>query len=107
MLWPWTSHTLKQNKETGFLRASQVVLEVKNLSANAGDSRAADLIPGWGRSPGRGHGNPLQYSCLENSTDRGARRAVVHGVAKSLDMTEQLMLSPFWIFFFSFYPNSC
>ena len=37
MLWPWTSHTLKQNKETGFLRASQVVLEVKNLPANSGD----------------------------------------------------------------------
>ena len=88
MLWPWTSHTLKQNKETGFLRASQVVLEVKNLSANAGDSREADLIPGWGRSPGGGHGSPLQYSCLENSIGRGAWRAVVHEVAKSLDTTE-------------------
>ena len=41
------------------------------------------LIPGWGRSPGEGHGNPLQYSCLENPVDRGAWWAVVHGVTKS------------------------
>ena len=40
-------------------------------------------IPGWGRSPGEGHGYPLQYSCLENSTDRGTWRATVHGVTKS------------------------
>ena len=46
---------------------------------------AEDLgsIPGWGRSPGEGNGNPLQYSCLENPMDRGARQATVHGVAKS------------------------
>jgi len=42
-----------------------------------------DSIPGLRRSPGRGHGNPLQYSCLENPRDRGARWATVHGVAKS------------------------
>ena len=53
---------------------------VKNLAANAGDM---GLIPGLGRSPGGGHGNPLQYCCLENPMDRGAWRAVVHGVAKS------------------------
>ena len=53
-------------------RASQVVLVVKNLPANAGDVRYTGSIPGLGRSPGRGHGNPLQYSCLENPTDRGA-----------------------------------
>ena len=53
-------------------RASQVVLVVKNLPANAGDVRHTGSIPGLGRSPGRGHGNPLQYSCLENPTDRGA-----------------------------------
>ena len=40
---------------------------IKNLSVNAGDTKHADLIPGWGRSPGEGNGNPLQYSCLENS----------------------------------------
>ena len=52
--------------------ASQVVLVVKNTPANAGDVRDAGLIPGSGRSPGGGHGNLLQYSCLENYMDRGA-----------------------------------
>ena len=53
---------------------------VKNLPANARD---AGLIPGSGRSPGEGNGNPFQYSCLENSMDRGAWRATVHGVTRS------------------------
>ena len=53
---------------------------VKNPPANARD---ADSIPGWGRSPGVGHDNPLQYSCLGNPMDRGAWWATVHGVAKS------------------------
>ena len=52
----------------------------KNLPANAGD---AGSIPPWGRSPGGGHGNPLQYSFPENPIDRGAWRAAVYGVAKS------------------------
>ena len=52
--------------------ASQVALMVKNPPANAGDVRDAGLIPGSGRSPGEGNGNPLQYSCLENPMDRGA-----------------------------------
>ena len=56
---------------------------VKNLTANAGDARSMGLIPGLGRSLGGGNGNPLQYSCLENSTDRGAWWATVHGVVKS------------------------
>ena len=51
--------------------------------ANAGDIRDVGLIPGSGRAPGGGHGNPLQYSCLENPLDRGAWRATVHRVAKS------------------------
>ena len=51
---------------------SQVVLVAKNLPTNAGDTRDADSIPGSGRSPGGGHGSPLQCSCLENPTDRGA-----------------------------------
>ena len=63
--------------------ASQVVLVVKNLLANAGDIRDAGLIPGLGRSPGEGNGNQLQHSYLENSMDRGAWRAIVHGIAKS------------------------
>ena len=57
---------------------------IKNLPANAGDTRDTGLIPGFGRSPGGGHGNPLQYSCLENPMDRGDWKATVHGVAKSL-----------------------
>ena len=56
---------------------------VKNPSANAGDIKDTGLIPGLGRSPGGGHGNPLQYSCLENSMDRGAWRALAHRLAKS------------------------
>ena len=63
--------------------ASQVMLVVKNPLANAGDIRDAGLVPGLGRSLGGGHGNPLQYSCLENPMDRGAWWATVHGVAKS------------------------
>ena len=55
---------------------SQVALVVKNVNAR-------DLAPGLGRSPGEGHGNPLQYSCLENSTVIGAWRATVHRVSQS------------------------
>ena len=57
---------------------------VRNLSANAGD---VGLIPGLGRSPGEGNGNPLQYSCLGNTVDRGAWWATVHGVTKESDTT--------------------
>ena len=57
---------------------------VKNPPANAGDM---GLIPGLGRSPREGNGNPLQYSCLENPLDKGAWWATVHGVAKELDIT--------------------
>ena len=56
---------------------------VMNPPASAGD---AGLIPGLGRSPGEGNGNPLQYSCLGNPMDRGAWRATVRGVAKESDM---------------------
>ena len=59
---------------------------VKNPPASAGDARDACLIPGLGRSPGEGNGNPLQYSCLENSMDIGAGRATVHVVEKESDM---------------------
>ena len=64
-------------------RASQVALVVKNPPANAGGVRDMSLIPGSERSPGGGHGNPLQDSCLENPMVRGAWRAMVHGVAKN------------------------
>ena len=63
--------------------ASQMVLVVKNLPANAGDVKEVGSIPGLGRTPGGGHGNPLRYFCLENPMDRGAWQATVHRVAKS------------------------
>ena len=56
---------------------------VKNLPANEEEVRNAGWIPRWGRSPGGGHDSPCQYSCLENSRDRGAWQAIVHGVAES------------------------
>ena len=56
---------------------------VKNLSASVGDSGDVGSIPGSGRSPGEGIGNPLQYSCLRNLMDRGAWQATVHRVTKS------------------------
>ena len=75
--------------------ASQVALVVKNLPVNAGDNRDMGLISGLGRSPGEGNGNPLQYSCLENTMNGEAWWATVHGVAKS-----QTQLSDFTFTFF-------
>ena len=65
------------------LRASQVVLVVKNMPASAGDLRDTCSIPETGRFPGGEHGNPLQYFCLENPMDRGDWQATVHTVAKT------------------------
>ena len=59
----------------------------KNLPANAGDTGNVGLIPGLGRSPGGGNGNPLQYSCLGSPREGGSWRATVHGVEKESDMT--------------------
>ena len=58
-------------------------LIVKKLPANAGDARDRGSVPRWGKSPGEGNGNPLQYSCLENPMDRGAWWATVHRVTES------------------------
>ena len=63
--------------------ASQVALVVRNPAVNAGDGKDVDLIPGPGRSPGGGHGNPLQYSRLENLMDRGVWQATVHRVTRN------------------------
>ena len=62
--------------------AFQVVLAVKNLPANAGDVKDAGSLPKWGRPPGVGNGNPLQYSCLGSLMDRGAWWAIGHGVTR-------------------------
>ena len=70
--------------------SSQVVLVVKNLPANAGDIKAAALIPESGRSFGGGHDNPLQYSCLSNPMDREVWWTTVHGVTKSQTQLKQL-----------------
>ena len=64
-----------------------MALVVKNPSANSGDIRDVGSIPGSGRFPGTGHGDPLQYSCLENPVDRGVWQVMVHGVMES-DTTE-------------------
>ena len=65
------------------IETSQEAPVIKNLPADAEDVRNSDLIPGSGRSAGGGHGNPLQYSCLEKPMDRGAWQATVLRVAKS------------------------
>ena len=74
---------LKTNSISKDCGTSHMVLVVKNPPANAGDKRDMSLIPGPGRSPGVGNGNPLQYSCLENPMDRGAWQVIVHRVAQS------------------------
>ena len=70
--------------------ASQVVLAVKNLPASTGNLRDTGSIPGQGRSPGEGHGHPLQYSGLKNPMDRGAWQAMVHRVTKSQTRLKRL-----------------
>ena len=72
--------------------ASQVVLVVKNLPVNAGDVRDLDSIPGSGRSPGGRHSNPLPYSCLENSMDKGAWQAIVHRITESQTWLQRLSM---------------
>ena len=72
--------------------ASQMALVVKNPLASAGDIRDVGLIPGSGRPPGGGHGNPLQHSCLENPLDRGAWWVMIHRVAKSQTQLKRLTM---------------
>ena len=72
--------------------APQVALGVKNPLASAGEVRDLGSLPGSGRSPGGGHGDPLQYSCLENPMERGAGQATVHRVEKSQTRLKQLSM---------------
>ena len=65
------------------LSMAQVALVIRNPPANARDIRDSGSIPGSGRSPGEGNGNPLQYSCLRNPTDREAWKSTVHAVTKN------------------------
>ena len=74
------------------IRASHVTPGVKNLPANAGDRRDVGLIPGWGRSPGGGHGNPLQYSYLKNLIDQRVWWAMLHRIAQSQTQLKQLSM---------------
>ena len=86
----WYFHLFKKfHLDIYFIGASQVGLLVRNPPANSGDIRKEDLIPGQGRSPGAGHGNPLQYCWLENLTNRGAQQATVPGVTKSWTQLKQ------------------
>ena len=88
----WFLYQLKKNKtlkNTGYT-ASLVVVVVKNLPANAGDIRDTDLIPRSGRSPGGGHGNLLQYSCLEKPHGQRNLESYSPWAHKESDMTEKL-----------------
>ena len=80
--------TLPRNTVFNILSTSQVMgflggTAVESACQNAGDTRDVGLIPGWERHPGGGNGNLLQYSCLENPTDRGTWQATVHGITES------------------------
>ena len=90
----------------GSSRASQMVLMVKNLPANARDLKDAGSILISGRSPGGGHGNPLQYSCLENPMDRGAWQDTVHRVAKSRTWLKCLSMHAHVVALFSIFSGT-
>ena len=93
----WCINTLQVGGRTGggVVGAFLVAQWVKNLqfSCNAGDTGDAGLIPGSGRFPGGGHGNPVQYSCLENPMDGAVWRATVHRVKNSRTRLKQLSTS--------------
>ena len=94
---PYIQGIPTQGLNPGLLHCRQILYQlshkgspvVKNLHPNAEDIRNVGLIPGLGRSPGGGHDNPLQYSCLENSTDRGAWQTMVQSVAQSQTQLKQ------------------
>ena len=96
----WLRVSAGNSEGWGSLGGFQSGLVVKNPPANAGDTRDSDLIAGWGRSPGGGNGNPLQYSCLENPMDRGAWWAKVHGITKSWTRLKWLSIHMGWLWKF-------
>ena len=77
------SHTKKNKCHITSLMWASLVVSSKEFACHAGDVRDTSLIPGLGRSSAGGHGNPLQYSCLENPTDRGTWPTTVHRVTKN------------------------
>ena len=83
--WKFRKFTLGNSLAVRWLAGFPGGSVVKNLPANVGDTGEASLLLEWGRSPGAGNGNPLQYSCLDNPIDRGGWRAAVHREAKELD----------------------
>ena len=89
----------RTHTHTHMYRACLVSLVVRNPPANAGHVRASGLIPGSGKSPGGGHGNSLQYSCLENPMDRGAWRDTAHRVEKSWTRLERLSTHAYMYYF--------
>ena len=91
-----TPCVMQENMRKIKLMLRVFVLAIKNLPASAGDARDAGLIPGLGRSPGKGNGNPLQYSCLENHMNREARQNTIQGVSKESDTTEHNIEVPSW-----------
>ena len=95
----WSIHIMEYNSATNrnevLIHATMDFLGglvVKNLPAYAGDTRDIGLIPELGRFPGVGNGNPLQYSCLENPMDRGARWVTVHRVAENQTQLKRLSM---------------
>ena len=93
----YTSHMTNYNIHIMVGKASQVALAAKNPLANARDVRDAGSISGLGRSPGGAHGNPLQDSCLENPTDRGAWGAIVHRFARAGLKHAYIMVGKYYI----------
>ena len=91
-----SKYSLEHDKGLNNKVLIQVVLAVKNQPDNAGDIRDMDSIPVAGRSPGGGHGNPLQYTCFKNPIDRGGWWAIVHRIAFKIDINCVHGFSIFW-----------
>ena len=96
VFWPQESKT-STNRELFCLIHYYIPQQVRNLPVSAGDTGGTGLIPGMGRPPGGGHGNPLQYSCLENPVDRGAWWATVCGVTKNQSQLSMHAAAPEYV----------